>query len=122
MNDPARPTTRHERDRALERLHSITTGAAIAATIASAGFGALAAVTWAGDSTTAANGTAANDGGAAGATVSQLDDTPIGGGSLFGPSSGDSSSAAATAVPLQPTTAPITASKKQSRVSSGGSR
>jgi len=120
MNDPARPTTRHERDRALERLQSITTGTAIAATIASAAFGTLAAFTWSGDTTDAATNGATIDGGTVGATVAQVDDTPIGGG-FFGPST-ESSSTTATATPLQPTTTPLTASKKKSRVSSGGSR
>jgi len=116
MNDPARPTTRRERDRALDRLQSITTGTAIAATIASVGFGTLAAFTWSGASTDATT----DDGGTVGSTLSQFDTTPIGGGySLSGPS--DGSSSASTVTPLQPTAAPVTATKKKSKVTSGGS-
>jgi hypothetical protein len=116
MNDPARPTTRHERDRALDRLRSITTGTAVMATLASAGFGTLAAFTWSGTTTDAAE----VDAGGAGATLSQIDDTPLANGSDLSRTSSGAGTAAAT-TPLQPTAAPITATKKKSKVTSGGS-
>jgi hypothetical protein len=114
MNDPARPTTRHERDRALERLRSITTGTAVVATLASAGFGTLAAFTWSGSSTDAAT----SDAGTAG-VLAQADDSPLANGSNVGRTS--SGTDTATSVPLQPVLTPVTATKKKSRVSSGGS-
>lgn len=52
MNPSARPLTSRNRDRALARLNSITTGTAVAAAIATGGFGALAAATWSGSSGT----------------------------------------------------------------------
>ena len=48
MNPSARRQTSRNRDSALSRLNSITTGTAIAAAVATAGFGALAAINYSG--------------------------------------------------------------------------
>jgi hypothetical protein len=115
MNEPARPTTRHERDRALDRLRSITTGTAIAATVASAGFGTLAALTFSGTSTDAANGSDTGGG-----VVSQVGNTQTGSGTTSGTTYGRSGPAA-TLAPLQAVQVPVTSTRHKSRVSSGGS-
>src|SRR2546427_6804408 len=50
MNPSARPQTSRNRDRALARVQSLTARTAVAATIATAGFGGLAAFTYSGAS------------------------------------------------------------------------
>jgi hypothetical protein len=52
MNQDPRPHIRR-RGHAIDRLRSVTTGAAIAGLAGTAGFGLLAAVTWSGDATAA---------------------------------------------------------------------
>lgn len=108
MNPAARPQTSRNRDRAIARLNSITTGTAIAAAIATGGFGALAAVTWSG--TTVA---ATTDDAAAAATTDP-------GGAAQVPAATDSAGTSAGTA-LQPTRAPIAAVKKKAKVTSGGS-
>lgn len=106
MNPSARPQTSRNRDGALRRLNSITTGTAMAAAVATAGFGALAAINYAG--TTSAAGA---DGSSSAEDSSQ--DLPV---------TTDSATTDPVApAGLQPTTAPIVASKHKARVTSGGS-
>jgi hypothetical protein len=50
VNPSARPQTSRNRDRALARVQSLTARTAVAATIATAGFGGLAAFTYSGTS------------------------------------------------------------------------
>jgi hypothetical protein len=52
MNQDPRPHIRR-RSHAIDRLRSLTTGAAIAGLAGTAGFGVLAAATWSGDATAA---------------------------------------------------------------------
>ena len=63
MNQDPRPHIRR-RGHAIDRLRSITTGAAIAGLAGTAGFGILAAATWSGDATAAnaAGGSTTTDG------------------------------------------------------------
>lgn len=122
MKDAARATTARERDRALRRLQSITTGTAVIATLATAGFGTLAALTWSGATTD--NPDAAEDSGTINATVAQLD--PDNDGDVDATATPDSitsgsTTPGATARPIQPTPTPLATSKRKSRVSSGGS-
>jgi hypothetical protein len=62
MNNDPRPHI-HRRGNAIDRLRSLTTGAAIAGLAGTAGFGVLAAATWSGTATAAdqADGTTTND-------------------------------------------------------------
>lgn len=109
MNPSARPQSSRNRDRALARLNSITTGTAIAAAVATAGFGALAAFTYSG-TTNAATTTDTSTGAAAADTTSPAAIA------LTNPS------VTGVAVsPLQPTSAPVAAVKKKAKVTSGGS-
>lgn len=60
MNEPARPRTTRDRDRAVARIRAITAGTAIAGFVATAGFGALSASNYSGQPTAAGGtGTAA---------------------------------------------------------------
>lgn len=108
MNPSARPQTSRDRDRALARLNSITTGTAIAAAVATAGFAALAAFTYSGTTDSAI--TDASTGAAA------SDPTSPAGLAVTNPST-----TGATVTPLQPRSAPVAAVKKKAKVTSGGS-
>jgi hypothetical protein len=57
MNDSARPQTARNRDRAIGRLRSLTTGTALAGFVATGAFGALAAATYSGHTSTATDTT-----------------------------------------------------------------
>jgi cytoskeletal protein RodZ len=52
MNDATRPLTTRSRDRALDRLRTLTAGAALVGFAGTGAFGALAALNYAGHSTT----------------------------------------------------------------------
>jgi hypothetical protein len=111
MNPSARPLTSRSRDRALARLNSITTGSAIAAAVATGGFGALAAATWSGSSNT---------------TTTSLTTTDTSGQSGQSDPTAAALGAAATQGPsatsrLQPTSAPAAVVTKKAKVTSGGS-
>lgn len=108
MNPSARPQTSRNRDRALSRLNSITTGTAIAAAVATAGFGALAAFTYSG--TTDAATTDTTTGASAAETTSPA------AAAVTSPST-----TGAAVSPLQPASAPVAAVKKKAKVTSGGS-
>jgi len=108
MNPSARPQTSRQRDRAIARLNSITTGTAIAAAVATAGFGALAAFTYSGTTDAATTDTTT------GAVAAQT--TTPAAVVLTNPST-----TGVAATPLQPTSAPIAAVKKKAKVTSGGS-
>lgn len=108
MNQRARPQTSRNRDRALARLNSITSGTAIAAAIATAGFGALAASNYSGTTDAA---TTTNDNAAAGATIDP-------GAAAQVPTATDSTSAVTGLLPTSP---PVAAVKKKAKVTSGGS-
>ena len=64
MNHDPRPHI-HRRGDAIDRLRSLTAGAAVAGLAGTAGFGVLAAASWSGNATTAnaAGGTTTTDGG-----------------------------------------------------------
>jgi hypothetical protein len=115
MNESTRPTSARERDRALGRLRSITTGTAVVATVATAGFGALAAFTWSGatDTTTADAPTADTT------TTSVLTGADEDADTLTN-GEAPATAAPATAAPLQPAPTPA-ATKKKPKVTSGGS-
>lgn len=105
MNPSARPQTSRNRDRALARVTSITTQTALVASIATVGFGGLAAITYsgtpaaAGSDSTNVNGTTNNssNGTTSGSTVTN-------------PFTG-----------LQATQPPRTSTRQKARVTSGGS-
>jgi hypothetical protein len=108
MNESARPQTSRNRDRALARLQSITTRTAIAASMATVGFGGLAAVTYSGTSdATTANTTVPATVVGGGATDTTTDTTA---GTTNGASSG-----------LQAVPAPTASTRHKSHVTSGGS-
>lgn len=109
MHPSARPQTSRNRDRAVARIQSITTRTAVVASIATVGFGGLAAFTYSGSAdTTAATDTTtqAVDGAATDATTST--DTTT------------TTTATDAATGLQATPAP-TATTRKARVTSGGS-
>ena len=109
MNPSARPQTSRNRDRALARIQSITTRTAVVASIATVGFGGLAALTYSGttDSTAAADATNQTLAGAStGASSTTATTTPATGGVTSG---------------LQPTAAPTATPTRKPRVTSGGS-
>ena len=110
MNPSARRQTSRNRDNALRRLNSITTGTAIAAAVATAGFGALAASNYSGvtDAVT-------TDGAAAEGTTSTgaVDSDTTG--------SDDSTTNPVATPSLQPTSAPVAATTEKAKVTSGGS-
>ena len=113
VNPSARPRTARERDRALRRIRSITTGLAVLGTAATAGFGALAAVTWSGST----NGDTAVADPTANSRLTGADedaDTLTGGDAV--PTAGPQ-----TAAPLQPAPTPLATTRKKARVTSGGS-
>jgi hypothetical protein len=108
MNPSARPQTSRNRDRALARIQSITTRTAVVASIATVGFGGLAALTYTGtsDATNAADTTSQNIDG------STTDTTTT-----------DTTTSATDSVTsgLQATPAPTATTKHKARVTSGGS-
>lgn len=113
MNEAARSRTARERDAALARLRSLTTGTAVAAIVATGGFGALAAITYSGQPTVAAAAGASGVGDTS--TLAEPDATA--GVAQATPSPSPSS----TSSGLQaPTATPRTTSQK-SHASSGGS-
>jgi hypothetical protein len=117
MNPSTRPTPARERDRALRRLRSVTTGIAVVGTAATAGFGALAAVTWSGNSTSGTDNQVA----AADATPnSRLTGADEDADTLTG-ADAVPTAAPATAAPLQPNPTPLATTRKKARVTSGGS-
>ena len=93
------------------------------ATMATAGFGTLAAFTWSGASTD--NTDAAADGPTINTTAAQVDPDDDGDVDATDPATtvepGATTGPAATARPLQPTPTPVATTKKKSRVTSGGS-
>ena len=114
MNHAARSLTARERDAALARLRFLTRGTAVAAIVATGGFGALAAASYAGQPA-AANGLS---GVASDSTVSQSNGST--GAAQATPAPSPSSASASSAGGLQPT-APPTTTRKKSHVSTGGS-
>lgn len=111
MNPSARRQTSRNRDRALSRLNSITTGTAFAAAFATAAFGALAAINYSGTSDAATTDAAAAD--------DASPDVTVGAGTT---ATDGSTPANPTATPgLQPTRAPVAATNRKARVTSGGS-
>ena len=115
MTLSTRPTTTRERDRALQRLRSITTGVAVLGTAATAGFGALAAVTWSGSTTGVDQAAAADPTANARLTGADEDADTLTGADAI-PTPGP-----ATAAPLQPNPTPLATTRKKARVTSGGS-
>jgi hypothetical protein len=109
MNPSARPQTSRNRDRALAKLRSITTGTAVAASIATAGFGGLAALTYTGttDSTLGSSDTTSPAGVSDGTTTNDTTTT--------------NNTTVGTTTGLQPTQAPVTTTRKKKHVTSGGS-
>jgi hypothetical protein len=119
MHESTRATTARERDRALDRLRSITAGTAVMATMATAGFGTLAAFTWSGAAT--GNTDAANDSPSTINTTAQVD--PDNDGDVdAAPTAGTSgvTGPTVTASPIQPAATP-TPTRRKARVTSGGS-
>jgi hypothetical protein len=116
MNPSARPLSSRNRDRALARLNSITTGTAFAAAIATGGFGALAAATYSGS--TDSTGAGAGTGTTTSDTSNSVQDPVAPALTLRAPAATDSPS---TVTGLQPTSAPVATVKKKARVTSGGS-
>lgn len=110
MNPAARPQTSRNRDRALTRLSSITTGTAIAAAVATIGFGGLAAANYSG--TTNAATTVSGD---------DTTDSPAATGSGAGVQVPTATGASGAATRLTPTSPPVAAVKKKAKVTSGGS-
>jgi hypothetical protein len=106
MNPSARPQTSRNRDRALARIQSITTRTAVVASIATVGFGGLAALTYSGTSDTAA---------AADPTTQSVD------GSTTDPTATDPTNGTGATSGLQATPAPIATPKHKAHVTSGGS-
>jgi hypothetical protein len=107
MNPSARPQTSRNRDRAVASLQSITARTAVAATIATIGFGGLAAYTYTGTT----DGASTIDSNAAGATTD-------------GSTTNTTTGAAATAptpAGLQAVAAPTATKRPRARVTSGGS-
>jgi|GEM_PF-6450496 hypothetical protein len=107
MNPSARPQTSRNRDRAVARIESITTRAAVLASIATVGFGGLAAFTYSGTSDTAAaaDTTGQSVNGSSNDTTA-TDPTTNGNGTTSG---------------LQATPAPIATPRHKAHVTSGGS-
>jgi hypothetical protein len=106
MNPSARPQTSRNRDRALARIQSITTRTAVVASIATVGFGGLAALTYRG--TSAAN--------AADTTSQNVD-----GSTTASPTDNTASATDSVTAGLQATPAPAATRKPKARVTSGGS-
>lgn len=104
MNPSARPQTSRNCDRAVARIQSITARTAVVASIATVGFGGLAAFTYSGTSgTTAPGDTSAQTVGGTGANTTT--DT----------------TAANPMTGLQATAAPVATSRHKVHVTSGGS-
>jgi hypothetical protein len=109
MHTSARPQTSRNRDRALARIQSLTTRTAVVASIATVGFGGLAALTYRGtsDATNAADTTSQGlDGSTTDTTTKTQPTTSATDGTIAG---------------LQPTPAPTATTKHKARVTSGGS-
>lgn len=108
MNPSARPQTSRNRDRALARIQSITTRTAVVASIATVGFGGLAALTYSGtsDTTNAADTTSQNVDGSTD-TTTETDNT--------------TSATDNVTTGLQATPAPIATPRHKAHVTSGGS-
>jgi hypothetical protein len=109
MNPSARAQTSRNRDRALARIQSITTRTAVVASIATVGFGGLAALTYSGtsDTTNAADTTSQNVDGSTTDTTTNTDPT--------------TSATNGVTAGLQATPAPTATTKHKARVTSGGS-
>jgi hypothetical protein len=103
VNPSARRQTSRNRDHALAQLRSITTRTAVAASIATVGFGGLAAFTYSGTSD---------------ATTTL--DTTVSSGSTNG-TAADATTDDTTASGLQATPAPTATTRHTARVTSGGS-
>jgi len=121
----------HRRGRAIDRLRSVTTGAAVAGLAGTVGFGALAAATWSGDpnATSAAgvtNGVGIDSGssGTRGGS-SNVDDGSGGGaddgGSFFGAEPGDAFGAVPNTRNQNPTFVRPAQPGSRSHATSGGS-
>jgi hypothetical protein len=110
MNSSARPQTSRNRDRAVARIESITRRTAIAATVATVGFGGLAAFTYSGtsDATTGSDTTVQ-----AGSVDGTTTDATAGTEST---TTSDGASAGLQAAP-----APTATPTPKARVTSGGS-
>ncbi|HJP90181.1 MAG TPA: hypothetical protein VJ850_14195 [Candidatus Limnocylindrales bacterium] len=117
MNPSTRPTTTRERDRALQRLRSITAGIAVLGTAATAGFGALAAVTWSGSAGTAGDDTAAAADPTANAWFTNADEDS----DLLTGAEQSTPAPSEAAAPIQPNPTPLATTRKKPRVTSGGS-
>jgi hypothetical protein len=104
MNPSARPQTSRNRDRALARIQSITTRTAVVASIATVGFGGLAALTYSGTSDAANVGGSTTD--TTTHTTTGTDTTPATDSVTSG---------------LQATPAPTATTRHTARVTSGGS-
>jgi len=113
MNPSARPQTSRNRDRALARIRSITTTTAVAATVATAGFGTLAAFTYSGASTDATNATG-NDTTVVAGIASD-------GTTTFTQPAVTSNRSTSSITGLQAAPTPVTTTHHTARVTSGGS-
>ena len=91
----------------MARLRSITTGTAVAATVATAGFGGLAAMTYTGTS--------------ADSTLGSSDTTVPAGADGTTTNTTTNGATATSPTGLQPSVAPVTTTKKKKHVTSGGS-
>lgn len=118
MNPSTRPTTTRERDRALRRLRSITTGLAVLGTAATAGFGALAAVTWSGSTTAGTDDQVAAADPTANARLTGADEDED---LLTGGEQPTAASVQPAATSLQPNPTPLATTRKKAKVTSGGS-
>jgi len=110
VNPSAKPQTSRNRDRALARVGSITSTTAIMASIATVGFGGLAAFTYSGDPslTSIDQTTNATDNGTNNASTDST-----------GTTNGTTSSGSTNR--LQATQAPTTSTRHKSHTTSGGS-
>jgi hypothetical protein len=109
MNPATRPTSGRTRDRAVDRIRELTVGTAIVGFAATGAFGVLAAVTYAGTTTTG------NDAGAV------SNDLPINLGGSSDTSGATSNGGTATPAPFQVVQAPTRTTTHPAHVTSGGS-
>jgi hypothetical protein len=112
MHDATRPLSVRGRDRALERLRTLTTGTALAGFVATGAFGTLAAINYAGHSSSNA--------GTSGASTTSTDTTNQGSTSQSNNASNQGSSSNSNS-PLQAAQLPTVQTYRHAHVSSGGS-
>jgi hypothetical protein len=110
MNPSAKPQTSRNRDRALARVGSITSKTAIIASVATVGFGGLAAFTYSGDPSVTSIDQTTNS-----TDATTNDTTTNSSGTTSGRTSGGTTNG------LQATQAPTTSTRHKSHTTSGGS-